>query len=96
MELIYSAAIQLVCFEAHLECRRGMRCIARRGVQAFHPPGWSLICPHYQPPPAYTRGVPCHDHDEGVEDDDGDVGDDDDLDDVVDVGDDGDDGCSRS
>ena len=28
--------------------------IAWRGVQAFHPGERSLICPHYQPPPAYT------------------------------------------
>ena len=41
-------------------------CAARGGVQAFHPRGWSLICPHYQPPPAYTPALPCHDHDEGL------------------------------
>ena len=70
-------------------------CIARRGVQAFHPRGWSLICPHYTTTPGlHSSCVPCHDHDEGVDycdgDGDGEDGDGDDT--VDDVGGDGDDG----
>ena len=68
-----------------------MRCIARRGVQAFHPRGWSLICPHYQTSPglhleenramSWWRGRA--DDDDALDGDDGgevDDGDDDDSD----------------